>query len=935
MKRENTHSITLRQKAEEQLKEKLSATGSMLSESDALKLVNELHVRQIELEMLNEELKSTEETLRKRNVFCETLLKTIPFGMDIVDENGTVLFQSDNFKEIFGESAIGKKCWALYRDDKEQCCDCPLKKGIIIGETNVHESQDVLGNRIFEINHTGMMYEGRKAMLEIFQDITERKHAEEELIQAKKQIEEREAVINAIVESTSDWIWEVTEKGIYCYCSEKAEQILGYTVDEIVGKSPFDFMPEGELKRVGTIFQNKVQACEPICDLENWNIHKDGHLVCLLTNGVPKFDKNGKLIGYVGADKDITERKQIEQALKESEEKLLLLMNSAAEGIYGIDMKGDCTYANKSCIEYLGYKIEKDLIGKNMHDLIHHSYSDNRPMNGEDCKIYLAFRQGLGTHVEDEVLWRADATSFPVEYYSHPILKNEQIIGAVVTFTDITERRQQEKELDRQKELLQNVINHIPIMIACFNKTGEVTMTNNELIRNLGWTNEEWETENIFAKCYPEAEYFKEVLDFMGGKNTGWKDFKTATKYGTIIDASWSNIKLTNGVSMGFGQDITQRKNSELIIKNINERFALATLASGISVWEHDYITDTIKTDDNFSTIYGSPQGNYQIEFTEFIKFIHPDDVDIIKINFEEAIKSDKSMSFEFRIIRPDGDIRNINAYGKIVKDITNKPVKFIGVNIDISDFRRAELRLKDNERYLQYLNADKDRFISILGHDLRSPFSALLSLSYFLNENITEFNLDEIKGIAGDINSTAQSTFNLLDDILLWARTQQGNLPFKPQNLSFTYISKNIFEIFNPIAKAKNIAINYSSSDNLNVFADADMLKTIIRNLVSNAIKFTNSGGVISIVAEQSYSTATISISDSGVGISPDNMKKLFDIGQVLTTSGTEDEKGTGFGLLLCKEFVEKHGGKIWVESEEGRGSTFYFTIPFNPVSE
>ncbi len=166
----------------------------------------------------------------------------------------------------------------------------------------------------------------------------------------------------------------------------------------------------------------------------------------------------------------------------------------------------------------------------------------------------------------------------------------------------------------------------------------------------------------------------------------------------------------------------------------------------------------------------------------------------------------------------------------------------------------RAEEKLKANETILEKLNADKDRFISILGHDLRSPFNALLGLSELLTENIRKYDIDKIENLVNHINKSAQTTYNLLEDILLWARTQQGKIPFKPQKLSFTDICKDILEILKPNADAKNITINYNSADEINIFADIDMLKTVLRNLVSNAIKFTNKNGAININAEQTY---------------------------------------------------------------------------------
>ena len=243
---------------------------------------------------------------------------------------------------------------------------------------------------------------------------------------------------------------------------------------------------------------------------------------------------------------------------------------------------------------------------------------------------------------------------------------------------------------------------------------------------------------------------------------------------------------------------------------------------------------------------------------------------------------------------------------------------------------RADELIMMNIElKKLLQLNADKDRFISILGHDLRSPFNVLLGLSELLLENIRKYDIGEIENLVNNIKSSAQNTYILLEDLLIWVRAESGKIPFKPQKLNFTIICHDVIENLELNAKIKTITINYFAADEISVFADIDMLKMVLRNLISNAIKFTNNGGQIDISIEKTDSTITISVLDNGIGITPNNLTKLFDISKVLSTTGTAEEPGTGLGLLLCKEYVEKHGGKIWVESEYGKGSEFKFTLP------
>jgi signal transduction histidine kinase len=229
----------------------------------------------------------------------------------------------------------------------------------------------------------------------------------------------------------------------------------------------------------------------------------------------------------------------------------------------------------------------------------------------------------------------------------------------------------------------------------------------------------------------------------------------------------------------------------------------------------------------------------------------------------------------------------------------------------------------------LKELNADKDRFISIIGHDLKGPFTSLMGFTDLLSKEVNHLNNDKVKIYTEVIRETSINTYNLLNEILTWANSKQGKIPYVPKILNFRNILNTVTDIINPNALSKNIEIDTSEILIKEVYADPEMLGTILRNLISNAIKFTKRNGKIWIKLEQIGEKALISVSDNGIGIPHKNMARLFDISQVLTTPGTENEHGTGLGLLLCKDFVEKHGGEIWIKSEPGLGSTVSFTLP------
>lgn len=336
--------------------------------------------------------------------------------------------------------------------------------------------------------------------------------------------------------------------------------------------------------------------------------------------------------------------------------------------------------------------------------------------------------------------------------------------------------------------------------------------------------------------------------------------------------------------------------------------------------------------------------------------FVGNPDESLINPSFEKIIKtvSDNSLIYEgfltvgsfysenksikSRIFRKNDQVLIIGNVDS--NQLVEQNEIMINLNHDINNLQRQLIKekrilestlekLNETNIELAEANATKDKFFSILAHDLRNPFNILLGFSGLLLENFRDYSQEDIETQLKFINKTAQDTFNLLEDLLLWSKSQSNRINFKPENLKFRDICDEVITNLYPMISNKNIKIKIDELTDLILFADSNMLKTVLRNLVSNAIKFSYQNSEIILKIEEAGGKALITVSDKGVGIPESIQSRLWKISEHITTQGTQKESGTGLGLLLCKDFVDKHGCNIWVESEEGKGSNFKFNMP------
>jgi PAS domain S-box-containing protein len=309
-------------------------------------------------------------------------------------------------------------------------------------------------------------------------------------------------------------------------------------------------------------------------------------------------------------------------------------------------------------------------------------------------------------------------------------------------------------------------------------------------------------------------------------------------------------------------------------------------------------------------------------------KFIHPEDQEKTKEGLESIIKNAKNGGTQYRHKHKNGGWVYLEAFG--TNQLNNPSVRSVVLNVrDITERKKTEDELRESRKRLKELNSTKDRFFSILGHDLKNPINNILGLSDLMLEQLKNGDLDSIEDYTRMINHSSKKAIDLLSNLLTWSRSQTGSISYQPETLNLNQLVDDTIDLLRDNATRKSIKLENRIPEGTELTADPVMMELIIRNLISNGIKFTKSNGNVIIGSKEQSDKTTIYIEDSGVGISKKARKKLFRPEYNYSTKGTQKEVGTGLGLLLCKEFVDMHGGKISVKSKEGEGSTFSFTIP------
>jgi len=504
---------------------------------------------------------------------------------------------------------------------------------------------------------------------------------------------------------------------------------------------------------------------------------------------------------------------------------------------------------------------------------------------------------------------------------------------------DITERKQAEEALAHEQYLMNAIMNNFPDHIYFKDRESRFIRINKSLSK-------------IFGLNDPAQAIGKTDFDFFTKEHAqqAYEDEKNIIRTGKMLSIeekethpdgseTWvSTVKLPlyddegNIIgTFGISKDITDKQSLEN--ENLFKQLLLENIIENIpdQVYYKDRNSKFVLCNTPVALLAGCTSEKDLLGKSDFD--FHPHHLAQQYYNDEQAImdKGEKLLDYEEQVINKKTGELHWNLSSKVpVRDAGGKVIGLAGINRDITARKKTEEEINLKNELLVTFNAEKDKFFSIIAHDLKGPLSAFLDATQILIKEIQNMSLEEIKDITINMKDSASNIYGLLENLLEWSRLKRGMMNFNPEIINVKRITTECLKVLKESASKKEIKITSYLPDNIEIYADSHMLETVVRNLVSNAIKFTPKSGEISLTATATEgNTIEIKVSDNGIGMPGALIYKLFLLNEKTNRLGTEGELSSGLGLLLCKEFIDKHGGKIWVESEEGKGSTFSFTIP------
>lgn len=614
--------------------------------------------------------------------------------------------------------------------------------------------------------------------------------------------------------------------------------------------------------------------------------------------------------------------------IRNSERWFRRLLDAAPDAMVISNRQGEMVLLNAQAERLFGYP-GNELVGRQVSMLIPERL---RSEHGTDCQSFFENPQTQShvTGIEMSVL-RKDGREVPVEISLSPFVTKEGTL-LVGTIHDITERKRAEAILEHERHLLHTLMDRVPDQIYFKDRESRFMRNNPAHAARFGLKDPAELIGKTDSDFFPVEHAEQTRSDELQIMRTGaaldseekvvWPDGRV--EWSRVTRMPLRDVKGEIIGTFGISRDITDRKRAENKLRSISKRLMLATRAASIGIWDLDPVNNRLIWDEEMYRIFRITRDQFSGTYGAWEATIHPDDLAREDSKIQDVFRGMGHYDSEFRIIWPDKSIRHIKANALVVRDLAGRPQRMIGTSRDVTDQRRAEDELRKTVDELARSNAELERFAYVASHDLQEPLRAVTGCMQLLQKTQggkLGSGADEL--IRHAVEGAARMR-TLIGDLLAFSRVGTGGKPFEATdcddaldlaiaNLDVTLTENHAIVTRDPLPT---------------ITADPTQLPQLFQNLIGNAVKFhSDRQPQIHIGAEWQDGIWLFSVEDNGIGIEPQYRERIFVIFQRLHTRA--EYSGTGVGLAICRRIVERHGGKIWVESQPGQGTTFYFTLP------